>query len=169
MIFGCSALAATPGSLTWCREVWQGTSCGRSLATCSNIGSPPYGNSAWSGKPGAVVSAAEVLHAAGLRGDNSMFETNQQLAKIFATVVERNPGEPEFNRAVKEVLESLAPVLHKYPELGEKKIIERIWRCAKEDVSWPGLRRRTLRSCAAPRRALHLASARSRGAGHART
>jgi glutamate dehydrogenase (NADP+) len=55
-----------------------------------------------------------------------MFEMNERLAQIFDTVVERNPGEPEFHQAVKEVLESLSPVLPKHPELGEKKIIERI-------------------------------------------
>ena len=55
-----------------------------------------------------------------------MFEMNEQLAKIFQTVVERNPGESEFHQAVREVFESLAPVLPKHPELGEKKIIERI-------------------------------------------
>lgn len=55
-----------------------------------------------------------------------MFEMNERLAKIFAAVVERNPGESEFHQAVREVLESLSPVLPKHPELGEKKIIERI-------------------------------------------
>jgi len=55
-----------------------------------------------------------------------MFKMTERLAKIFDTVVERNPGESEFHQAVKEVLESLSPVLPKHPELGEKKIIERI-------------------------------------------
>jgi glutamate dehydrogenase (NADP+) len=55
-----------------------------------------------------------------------MFEMTERLAKIFETVVERNPGESEFHQAVREVLESLSPVLGKHPELGEKKIIERI-------------------------------------------
>ena len=55
-----------------------------------------------------------------------MFKMTEGLAKIFDTVVERNPGEAEFHQAVKEVLESLSPVLTKHPELGEKKIIERI-------------------------------------------
>jgi glutamate dehydrogenase (NADP+) len=55
-----------------------------------------------------------------------MFRLNEPLTKIFETVVERNPGELEFHQAVREVLESLAPVLPRYPELGEQKIIERI-------------------------------------------
>jgi len=38
----------------------------------------------------------------------------------------RESGEDEFHQAVKEVLESLGPVLVKYPEFAEQKIIERI-------------------------------------------
>jgi glutamate dehydrogenase (NADP+) len=45
---------------------------------------------------------------------------------IFRAVVQRNPGEPEFHQAVREVLESLGPVLVKYPELARYKVIERI-------------------------------------------
>jgi glutamate dehydrogenase (NADP+) len=55
-----------------------------------------------------------------------MFKMTERLAKIFDTVIARNPGEAEFHQAVKEVLESLSPVLPKHPEIGEKKIIERI-------------------------------------------
>lgn len=45
---------------------------------------------------------------------------------IFRAVVQRNPGEPEFQQAVREVLESLGPVLVKHPELAQHKVIERI-------------------------------------------
>ncbi len=45
---------------------------------------------------------------------------------IFRQVIARNPGETEFHQAVKEVLESLGPVLVKYPEFAHQKIIERI-------------------------------------------
>jgi glutamate dehydrogenase (NADP+) len=38
----------------------------------------------------------------------------------------RNPGETEFHQAVHEVLETLGPVLVKYPEFADKKIIQRI-------------------------------------------
>jgi glutamate dehydrogenase (NADP+) len=41
-------------------------------------------------------------------------------------VIRRNPEEPEFQQAVREVLESLGPVLGKYPEFAEHKIIDRI-------------------------------------------
>ena len=45
---------------------------------------------------------------------------------IYQQVIARNPGEIEFHQAVREVLESLGPVLAKYPEFAERKIIERI-------------------------------------------
>ncbi len=48
------------------------------------------------------------------------------LGTIFQDVLRRNPGESEFHQAVLEVLETLAPVLSKYPEFAEKKIIQRI-------------------------------------------
>ncbi|NJD61375.1 MAG: NADP-specific glutamate dehydrogenase [Deltaproteobacteria bacterium] len=50
----------------------------------------------------------------------------ERLEAIFQDVIKRNPGEVEFHQAVKEVLESLGPVLVKYPEFAEAKIIERI-------------------------------------------
>lgn len=52
--------------------------------------------------------------------------TNEKLADLYRRVINRNPGETEFHQAVREVLESLGPVLEKYPEFGEQKIIERI-------------------------------------------
>jgi len=45
---------------------------------------------------------------------------------IYRQVQGRNTGEDEFLQAVKEVLESLGPVLVKYPEFIDQKIIERI-------------------------------------------
>jgi glutamate dehydrogenase (NADP+) len=45
---------------------------------------------------------------------------------IFDQVRARNPGEEEFHQAVREVLESLGPVLVKHPEFVEQKIIERV-------------------------------------------
>jgi len=46
--------------------------------------------------------------------------------KIYDQVVKRNPGEVEFHQAVKEVLESIEPVLGRHPEFVEAKIVERI-------------------------------------------
>lgn len=45
---------------------------------------------------------------------------------IYETVLKRNPAEPEFHQAVKEVLDSLEPVLEKHPEFVEAKIVEQI-------------------------------------------
>ncbi|MDQ2698665.1 MAG: NADP-specific glutamate dehydrogenase [Actinomycetota bacterium] len=48
------------------------------------------------------------------------------MERIYDDVVRRNPGEAEFHQAVKEVIDTLAPVLRKYPQYAEHKIIERI-------------------------------------------
>jgi glutamate dehydrogenase (NADP+) len=49
-----------------------------------------------------------------------------KIEPIYQDVLRRNPGESEFHQAVREVLESLGPVISKYPEFTERKIIERI-------------------------------------------
>ena len=41
---------------------------------------------------------------------------NEYLKGLMERVEKRNPGETEFHQAVKEVLESLEPVLEKSPE-----------------------------------------------------
>jgi glutamate dehydrogenase (NADP+) len=41
-------------------------------------------------------------------------------------VVKKNPAEPEFHQAVKEVLETLEPVLERHPEYEENRILERL-------------------------------------------
>ena len=46
--------------------------------------------------------------------------------RVFETVKKRNPNEPEFLQAVKEVLDSLAPVFEKKPEYEEAAILERL-------------------------------------------
>lgn len=50
----------------------------------------------------------------------------EKIEAIYQQVKARNPGEEEFHQAVKEVLESLGPVLVKYPDFAEQRIIERI-------------------------------------------
>ena len=52
--------------------------------------------------------------------------TSKYLEKVMADVIKRNPGEPEFHQAVKEVLESLEPVITKHPEYEKWGLIERI-------------------------------------------
>ncbi|WP_213525865.1 NADP-specific glutamate dehydrogenase [Paenibacillus sp. J31TS4] len=45
---------------------------------------------------------------------------------VYETVVKRNPHEQEFHQAVKEILESLVPVISKHPKYIEHGILERI-------------------------------------------
>ena len=48
------------------------------------------------------------------------------VAKIIESVEKRNPGEPEFIQALKEVLESIEPMLAVRPDLVEAGIVERL-------------------------------------------
>src|SRR5574340_1598129 len=50
----------------------------------------------------------------------------EKIEAIYQEVIKRNPGEAEFHQAVREVLDSLGPVLVKYPEFTDAKIIRRI-------------------------------------------
>ena len=52
--------------------------------------------------------------------------TQKYLDRFMAWVIARNPGEPEFHQAVREVAESVAPYITAYPHLMEQKILERI-------------------------------------------
>ncbi len=49
---------------------------------------------------------------------------NAYLENLMETVIKRNPAEPEFHQAVREVLESLEPVIDAHPEYIEKGVIE---------------------------------------------
>ena len=44
----------------------------------------------------------------------------------MAELVARNPGEPEFHQAVREVVESIAPYITENPQLIDQKILERL-------------------------------------------
>ncbi len=48
------------------------------------------------------------------------------VSDVLDLVVRKNPSEPEFHQAVKEVLESLAPVLERHPEYEQNRILERL-------------------------------------------
>lgn len=50
----------------------------------------------------------------------------QYCEELYERVVKRNPGEPEFHQTVREVLDSLVPVLDKRPDFIELGIMERI-------------------------------------------
>ncbi|MFO7766047.1 MAG: NADP-specific glutamate dehydrogenase [Pelovirga sp.] len=55
-----------------------------------------------------------------------MVQLDEKIEPIYQEVLSRNPGEVEFHQAVREVLESLGPVLVKNPAFAHHKIIERI-------------------------------------------
>jgi len=55
-----------------------------------------------------------------------MENLDPRLVPVFDEVVRRNPAEPEFHQAVREVLESLKPVVSKHPQYAEAEIIRRI-------------------------------------------
>ena len=48
------------------------------------------------------------------------------LDDLYDTVLQRNPGETEFHQAVKEVFESLEPVLEQNPQYVAEAVLERI-------------------------------------------
>jgi len=45
---------------------------------------------------------------------------------VYEQVLKRNPGEPEFQQAVKEVLDSLVPVIEKRSEYVDARILDRV-------------------------------------------
>ncbi len=51
---------------------------------------------------------------------------NKYLADLMERVEKRNAGEPEFHQAVREVLETIEPVLEMRPEFIEKGVVESI-------------------------------------------
>ena len=48
---------------------------------------------------------------------------DEKLDDIYDEVLRRNPAEPEFHQAVREVLGSVGPVLTKFPQYTAQKII----------------------------------------------
>ena len=55
-----------------------------------------------------------------------MTREEARLQSIYDLVVRRNPGEGEFHQAVREVLDSLGPVMARHPEYTDARVIERI-------------------------------------------
>jgi len=52
--------------------------------------------------------------------------TNTVAQTVYEQVLKRNPGEVEFHQAVKEVLDTLGPVLNRKPEYVKAGILERL-------------------------------------------
>ncbi len=55
-----------------------------------------------------------------------MAQLSERLNTIYRQVVRRNPEEHEFHQAVRTVLETLEPLLRRYPEYADHKVIERL-------------------------------------------
>lgn len=50
----------------------------------------------------------------------------QYVKSVYETVIRRNPNESEFHQAVKEILDSLIPVMQKHPRYMDLGVLERI-------------------------------------------
>jgi glutamate dehydrogenase (NADP+) len=48
------------------------------------------------------------------------------VSEVIKKVIHRDPTQPEFHQAVKEVLESLEPILERYPKYRKNRILERL-------------------------------------------
>lgn len=59
-------------------------------------------------------------------------ELHDKLNRFMAYVVAKNPAEPEFHQAVREVVESIFPYIEENPIYGDERILERI--CEPERV-----------------------------------
>jgi len=57
---------------------------------------------------------------------NGLHKSSGFVDEIMGVVKARNPGEPEFHQAVQEVVESIAPVMEKYPEFLKAKLVPRL-------------------------------------------
>ncbi|WP_432035100.1 NADP-specific glutamate dehydrogenase [Streptomyces cucumeris] len=53
-------------------------------------------------------------------------DVSTRIEAVYAQVVERNAGEPEFHQAAREVVQSLGPVLTAHPEYLDARILERL-------------------------------------------
>jgi len=53
-------------------------------------------------------------------------ELGDELEGVYDVILRRNPAQPEFHQAAREVLEILGPVVAKHPEYARQKLVERI-------------------------------------------
>ncbi|QGQ19293.1 NADP-specific glutamate dehydrogenase [Cellulomonas sp. JZ18] len=51
---------------------------------------------------------------------------DQSLVPVFEQVLRRNPGEVEFHQAVREVFDTLGPVVRKHPRYADAAVLERL-------------------------------------------
>ncbi|MGW5532089.1 Glu/Leu/Phe/Val dehydrogenase dimerization domain-containing protein, partial [Streptomyces xanthochromogenes] len=55
-----------------------------------------------------------------------MTDPKDRLDALRADIERRNPGQPEFHQAVREVLDTLGPVLAARPQYAEAGLVERL-------------------------------------------
>lgn len=60
------------------------------------------------------------------KAEPGLESAKQYVNEVYETVKKRNPGENEFHQAVKEILDSLAPVFAKHEKYRNNAILERI-------------------------------------------
>ena len=65
------------------------------------------------------------LEEAGKKQEDSM-SVKQTVGKYMEKLIAKNPAEPEFHQAVKEVVDSLVPCLDRHPEYIEHRILDRM-------------------------------------------
>ena len=68
----------------------------------------------------SIICGSTPVYLSGSGGNLMVIE------EVIEQVVNRNPGEKEFHQAVREVLESIEPVIQKRPEYVKASILERI-------------------------------------------
>ncbi|MGI8416658.1 MAG: NADP-specific glutamate dehydrogenase [Nakamurella sp.] len=51
---------------------------------------------------------------------------DEKLHEVYEEVLRRNPGEAEFHQAVREVLDSLGPVVAKHPQYADQAVLRRL-------------------------------------------
>jgi glutamate dehydrogenase (NADP+) len=51
---------------------------------------------------------------------------SKKVEEFMKKVMERDPGQPEFHQAVREVVESVAPFIEKHPKYEKAKVLERM-------------------------------------------
>ena len=55
-----------------------------------------------------------------------MGNLDEKIIDVYEQVVARNPGEAEFHQAVREVFDSLGPVLAKHPHYADEGVLTRL-------------------------------------------
>jgi hypothetical protein len=66
------------------------------------------------------------LDLSGAQGRSRSQSTGEYISSVIDSVIAKNPAEPEFHQAVREVIGSLAPVIDKNPAYRSSRLLERV-------------------------------------------